>query len=206
MRIKRKIELKSVIPKPVCFTGLVRYQTERKKNESHAFLNQQYVNLFNEEPPENIHSEFISLRIEYELMMRDYQVSGITEIPEKIKQNYEASKQFNLKGLTEMTKNIISAKIKTQPESSKKEITKNGKKEIVQVSKKETVTQSYIRLFDNNHTKKWTDDQLAAEMRKLYPDKKKYAVKDIQLVRNMYNRGRLVGQKGKPMNQLETVK
>ena len=80
--------------------------------------------------------------------------------------------------------------------TTKKAAIKTNNKAVVKVPAprpivkgKETVAQSYVRLFQENFTKKLTDIQLAGEMIKLHPDKKKYTVEDIDQVRKMFNRG-----------------
>ena len=76
-------------------------------------------------------------------------------------------------------------------------------KETVTTSKqgkvaKETVAQTYIRLFEANETKKLNDVELAAELCKAHPDKKKYTPADVNAVRSLFNNGKVSGMKGKP--------
>ena len=109
-----------------------------------------------------------------------------TEVQETPKTKKEPDQVLN---------NLYNKFYKGKPSKGKKEIKKleqavKEKTEIQNSNKKETVSKSYARLFEENFNKKLTDTQLAEEMRKLHPNKKHYSEKDIESVRNMWNRNR----------------
>ena len=185
-----------------------KYNDFRKTVEEDDWLHiwKKYVEVFKKDPPQEIAGQLVWLKIAYELIMQDYHDSEITEIPEKVRQNYKAAQALNIEDFTKEMKIMVKIKLEQNNKGKEKMVMKNGEKKVVKTNGKETVTQSYLRLFELNFTKKWTDDQLCAEMQKLHPDKKKYTPKDIGLIRGLFNRGGLAGQKSTPKVKLEAIK
>ncbi len=152
--------------------------------------------LFGEFPNPDVHHQMLMLRIQYELVRLDY-VEQKLSIPPRLAQNIEASKHYNVEKLVPSLRDIMESLTKGENmATTKKAAIKTNNKAVVKVPAprpivkgKETVAQSYVRLFQENFTKKLTDIQLAGEMIKLHPDKKKYTVEDIDQVRKMFNRG-----------------
>lgn len=177
-----------------------------------GILRSWHEKLFNEFPNPEVHYQMLMLRIQYELTRLDYVEQKIV-IPVRLNQNIIASKHYDINGLVPSLKGIMESLTKGENMATttvKKTVSTNrvpgavAKSPVVaQVTKtgkvsKETVTQTYTRIFQENAKKKLNDIQLAAEMVKAHPDKKKYSVADIKSVRSMYNRGVLSGQKGAP--------
>lgn len=180
-----------------------------------GIVRQWFEDLFSEFPNPDIHLELAELRIKYELIKRDHDEQKIP-LPERYRQNWEASKHYNVEALAPSLRDLIkpvlnSVKKENDMESKKKVVVPAGPVKASGPARpapaaKETVTQSYIRLFQTNTTAKLTDVTLAAAMIKAHPDKKKYTADDIRGIRGMYNRGKLSGQKGKPAIQCVEVK
>lgn len=175
---------------------------KNSKGDYAGCIREWYEKIFNEFPPWDKHPfELIKMKIQYELINRDYQQAK-KEMPPRVKQNYEASKAFNIDGFTEGTQQLLRISLKHKKGDDDmgkvKRVTKNPKgKKPAPASKGESVTQSFERLFAENKKKKLNDTKLAAEMRKLHPNKKKYTEDDIRSVRSMYNRGKLSTQGNK---------
>ena len=163
--------------------------------------------LFGEFPNPDVHHQMLMLRIQYELLRQDY-VDQKVAIPERVNHNIIASKFYEIERLAPSLRGIMESLTKGENMSTAtKKVAINrivGKpvpvtaRPAVVKANKETVTQTYIRLFSENATAKLSDAQLASEMCKAHPDKKKYGVEDIKSIRSMYNRGALSGQKSAP--------
>lgn len=167
-----------------------------------------YEKTFDCFPPWDEHPlELVKLKLQYELLHRDYMEANIPE-PEKVKQNWKASKEFNIKGLTDGIRQMVEVQVRSRsPQPADQKVaaeTTGGEKMATKPKKggegmhKEKVYETYIRLFSENNKTKLTDKQLAAEMCKAHPNKKKYTVDDIVSIRSLYNRGGLTSQKGAP--------
>lgn len=160
-----------------------------------GILREFYEKLFGEFPNPDVHSQMLQLKIQYELVRLDYEAAKVP-IPERLQQNIIASKHFDIEALAPSLRGIMTSLTKGENMATTKAAIKTNNKAVVKapalrliVKGKETVAQSYVRLFQENFTKKLTDVQLAGEMIKLHPDKKKYTVEDIDQVRKMFNRG-----------------
>lgn len=218
--LKRKVVLKSKLPsdsssqktnsttiQTPLFTA---YSNEWRLNSDirncFSFLRKWYEDLFNEFPPEQP-LELIHTRIQYELLIRDY-LNAKIPIPKAIKNNYEASREFDIEKLTPNLRKLLKANLKTggeermakEKKAVKAEVKKDTVAKAAAVKKPRiSVDETYYNFLSVNHTKKLTDDQIAAEMRKLFPNKKPYQAKDVKAARTAYNGGRLSKeQKGKP--------
>jgi hypothetical protein len=66
-----------------------------------------------------------------------------------------------------------------------------------------TVTQHWIEVMELSAQTPSQDITMALEMRRRCPDKIKYTETHVATVRNLYNKGKLVGQKGVPKIQLK---
>lgn len=179
---------------------------ESNPNYHFGVIRQRFEELFNEFPSSETSLEMCKLRVQYELVKLDHDEQGIP-LPERVRQNYVASKMYQFEKLTPSLQKIMGdiTKGESMPVTVKKTAVKRvaGKTSAPKVSSsgngsKETVTQSYIRLFQENTSKKLTDKALAAEMIKAHPDKKKYTEADIHSIRSMFNWGKLSGQKAAP--------
>lgn len=174
-----------------------------------GILREWHEKLFNEFPNPAVHYQMLMLRIQYRLVELDYIEQKIV-IPTRLNQNIIASKHYEIDRLVPSLRGIMESLTKGESMSTttvKKSVPVNRvssstSKPVAQVKQpsagKETVTQTFIRIFQENVTKKLSDAQLAQAMRTAHPDKKKYEVTDIKSVRGMYNRGALSGQKAKP--------
>lgn len=185
-----------------------------------GLMREWFEELFGTFPDAGVHLEMLKLRIQYELLKQDYDSQKL-EMPERVKQNWIASKHYMIEKLTPSLKGIMETLIRgNNKEKGEEEMspTPNADKTVNRIAKntvalkkemnskgKETVTQTYIRLFQENGVKKLKDENLATEMCKAHPDKKKYTPEDIAAVRGMYNRGKLSGQNKPPLHMCEKV-
>lgn len=223
MKLKRKITLPPAKPilekeekqvqKPVNLIQLMTFNRELSSTDpKHHFglLREWFEKLFNEFPNPDVHPQMIILRIQYELVKRDYTAQDIP-IPTRVEQNWIASKHYNIEKLAPSLRNIMQSLVNgTQSKGETMATTAAVKNRVTgkippQKQTKETVTQSYIRLFSENITKKLTDEVLAAEMCHLHQGNKKYTAADINIIRNMYNRGKLSGQSKPPLHMCTKV-
>lgn len=88
----------------------------------------------------------------------------------------------------------------------KKKVSQENAKAVAKENpKKGSVTRSWIKLMEEQPKAKRTDSAIAAEMRSLFPQKKKYTEADVVSVRSLFNRGKLAGQTKAPAVALEAV-
>lgn len=133
----------------------------------------------------------IRLKIEYRLIKLDYEKQKL-DLPPSLQKNYEASQTFNVSGLSKNLQNLYQC---SKSAEVRKQITMG-----IRTSTQEKVHETFFRLFSTNLKNRLTNEQLAEEMCKTHPDKKRYTVKDILEIRSLYNRGKLPIQKNiKPM-------
>ncbi len=168
----------------------------------YGFLREWYEKTFEELPPEKP-LVLIKLKIEYELLMRDWleakKVLKDLKIPKIIQENWQASKNFDTSKLKGITKGFTEFLIKQEKgeQTMVKQKAQTKKIEVKQAKQKEirkTVTGEYEYLFRTNRS--MTDKELAEYMCKQFPNKKKYTVEDVKAVRGIYNRGKLSVQNG----------
>lgn len=186
------------------YTGFMKeWYTNCNQTNVFSFLSSWYEGLFGCFPPKQP-LEMIKLKIEYELLVRDFEVAKVA-LPPRLKANWEASRDFKLDKLQGVTRGYTEFQVKQQGvgemvKAKAKEAKVSAKKE-----KKMSVTGYYEHLFAGNHTHKLSDFQLAKEMCEQFPNKKKYTAEDIKAVRGMYNRGKLSTQKGGVRPETQSV-
>lgn len=188
-----------------------------------SFLSQEYRRVFPSKPyPEGKPLPLVRLAIAYELLRRGYLLSK-KPIPAKVEQNWRAAVAFepqkleaSMQSLTQIqlkqpegghdmkTQKSVLVKSKSLKASPEAKAQANAKAKAEAKPARVTVTGKYIELFDRQAKgAKLTDKQLAAEMRKAFPEKKAYDEADIRAVRSLYNNGKLAGQKSKPKQPIE---
>ena len=183
-----------------------------------SLVRENYEQLFGEFPPWDIQTfTMLILKIEYELLYRDFQNAG-RELPPKPKQNYLASKEFDIEGLTPdlscFTKSAIKVELKkggTDVVKKQMEKKKKVKKEEVKTKVKsrtnESASESFERMFKLRGQKVMDDKQVAEEMRKLHPNRKAYDEKYVAGVRKKFERlGTLLGGSTKPEKKVKEKK
>ncbi len=178
------------------------------------FLHRTYVELFHENPPFDVYWQQVHILLGYSIIRKGYEDRGVP-VPVDLQKKYESALGFELSELPvseycqgiECTKEGNKMKVK-KVKRSKEKVTKKvakastkkviAKKPAVKPEKKVTVTGKYEQLFRDNTKTKLSDAKLAQEMRKAFPNKKKYDADDVASVRGMYNRGALSTQAGTP--------
>jgi hypothetical protein len=163
-------------------------------------------------PPWDVHPYALcKLKLMYELIRQGYEKSTVP-IPPKVQQNIDASRDFNIDGLTESMKQMIGIDIKYQNPTEEAEPTlttnqqndggitmaKATKVKATTKQPRETVSNTIMRVLSENETKKLPDAKLAELINKAHPDKKKNEEKDIKTYRSKYNSGRNWGMTAKP--------
>lgn len=207
--IKTPVEPANV-PIPKYWEFLKGWRENSDARNSFGFIREWYERVFGPEENQVVWEyplAVIRTKIEYELLMRDWKEAKRAfpqlVIPEKIIANWEASKRFDSEALNGMVGHSVRAEIQMeggteQMEKQKAKVEKIEKKAIKEAEKKARVTVDgeWLRLLEANFTLKKPDQVLAEEMRKLFPAKKAYEVKDVRRARTVYNSGKLGPQKG----------
>lgn len=212
--LKRKIKLKvpekdksnsdSQRPSGFQATGFKEFTDALRMSHERNFMGiigDLYEKTFGVFPPWTEHPiELVRVKLTYELLKRDYEKAG-TPMPPPVEQNWEASRDFNINGMTEGMQKLVRSSIRHDEEkgirpsalplkTKEPEMIATKSKSVKAAgTAKEKVWESFVRLFRENVTKKLTDAQLAAEMQKAQPGKKKYTAEYMHYVRNIYNRG-----------------
>lgn len=197
---------------PVAFqlTGFKEFEDAVRINSDRNFmgiLRDFYEKTFGVFPPWTEHPvELVRTKLTYELLKRDYEKAGVP-MPANVKQNWEASRDFNISKMTTGMKGLVEANISAEEKTNarKSQRSQNEKEPVMATkskaaeSKKERICDTFIRLYRENSKEKRTDDQLAKEMQKCHPDSiKKYDGAYMNQVRGHYNRGVGPFAKAKP--------
>lgn len=199
------------LPKPLSFSKTQKFQHVlgilSSPGARNQYIRDQYEINFSEFPPADKHIELVSVRLEYDLLRQDYEFAK-AKPSETVSQNIKAALAFDIEGFTPNVKTGLKIRLQTQEEvmeaTTKKKIVARPSagaftSKTAASTTQETVTQSYTRLFAENKTAKLSDAQIALKLRQLHPGKKSYTVDDVSSVRSLYNRGKLSGQKTKPV-------
>lgn len=138
----------------------------------------------------------IKLRLKYALVEKDF-IKNQVPIPTRIQQNIDASRDYNIDGFTESTKQLLTVGLNYEQakEEEKKLTRKNGgntmaKKAQKGKEKKETVGQTIIRVLVQNEKDKLSDSKLAVLINRAHPNKKTNEAADIRSYRSKYNGGK----------------
>ena len=111
------IQLHSVpLPRYYEFSG--EFMKSNNKKEICGFLRTWYEKVFNEFPPwDKQPLELIKLKIAYELISRDYEQTRKV-MPARVQQNYEAARDFNIKGFSKNMRDLVEVQLKYDDEGS----------------------------------------------------------------------------------------
>lgn len=192
-----------------------QWRTIRHPQDTFGFIRTWWEKIYGEFPPVDVRMELLYYKLAYRLVKRDCKKENIP-FEGSIRTNYLAAKEFNIEKFTPGLRDIIKIQLKESKEDQmakkvgkKKVAASNGK--VVKSKKaaapakaqKISVKQMYLTLFDANYQNKLTDDQMAAEMRKSFPDRKAYTAADVAAVRSLYNNGKLMDGVAAPKVRLE---
>lgn len=184
-----------------------------------TFVAQTYREVFPNQPyPEERPIKLVALATAYELQVRGYRRCGL-EVPAKILRNHKAFINFNTTQLDENMQFLVklnnqegetmkTAKVVPVKKAPKLSADAKAKENVTAKAKEKpvrpTVANTYISLFERvAKGEKLTDAQIAEQLRKAFPDKKKYTETDVRAVRSLYNNGKIAGQASKPSNPVE---
>ncbi len=211
IRKKQSKEKLLITPTP-CFR---KFQDAFEKNEKQSMgvVREYYEDLFKVFPPwDKYHIKLIILRIQYRLLKRDFYNAEV-DMPEAVKQNYLASKSFNINGLTKSMKSLVTCEIKSHNEresmpkkkvvKKKKTVAKKSKvkfKSKVIKPKAANLTSICLELFKAQPKEQLTNEQL----HKIIEKKLGRPIKPALLAsyRCYYNNGTITGQTSKPKVKL----
>lgn len=221
--IKKKVEAKPALPAPVAgespLRAVMQFLDECRKRDTPAqlgvFLQSKHQAVFGTPPPTGMLC-LIRAKIAYRLQLIGMKSGDVTP-SKKFMQNYEASQKMDMEGFDDELRFWMESDAKKEKQQEENQ----GESHMVMLAKKSakaaatkapdgqgkkgSVTRTWIELMSKQPSTKLSDAALAAEMRKRHPDKKKYSEADVASVRSLFNRGKLVGQKGKPGKPLEEV-
>lgn len=222
--IKKKVVKEPELPKPFAgesqFKAVMEFLDECRKRDTPAqlgvFLQAKHQAVFGTPPPSGMLC-LIKARIAYRLQLNGIKSAGKTPSKNFMK-NYDAAQAMDEDGFVDEMKYWMQSDIKRERQQEAQQegeshmsvmLQKKAKAAATKApdgqGKKGSVTRTWLELMSKQPAAKLSDAQIAAEMRKRHPDKKKYSEADVASVRSLYNRGKLVGQKGKPAKALEEV-
>lgn len=169
-----------------------------------------YTELFHKELEAEALTILAYLRVRYELEYRDRKSTGAI-ITDSFKQNYNAAQSMKLDMFNSTMQTLVGNTIKEEykMKGTKAVRSENAKKGIATFQKLKGKTlglgasETWVYLFERNETlpkaKKLTDEQISKFMHSEFPGRKSKIFDQVQLVRRAYyNKGRCVGQGGKP--------
>lgn len=215
MKLKRKII--SLDSKKVeknffsrsCFNKFMA-ECRSSGNSMMGLIREYYEDLFKVFPPWNKHHlEMIILKIQYKLLKRDYYRAGI-EMPPKVKQNYLASKVFNIDGITKSMQLLVKGRMLTYNKETgmvqkKKKTSAKVKTQSTKVDSKPTIAMTLLEIFSKQHKACLTDLQIFEQLSKIFKGKKFHST-TVSTNRYYYNKGKLPGQNRVPKTKLLTFK
>lgn len=203
---------KKIIPLPQYQAFMNEIRSEGLRKEP-GILRAWYERIFGVFPPWSEHPyELVKAKLSYELVRQDYEKAGVP-LPESVRRNYEATRDFNIGGLSSGIKQLISCAQRTLPYSSeelqqtKRRVVKpkeerpmktKEKKAKKSVEKGPKVYETIIRVLEENRKNRLPDERLAILINREHPDKKQYNVKEVRGLRAKFNRGQDWGMTGAP--------
>lgn len=200
-------------------TDFLRRTQKRRKNLARDLRNE-YKEIFGTKAPKGVPILLLRMAMAYELQVRGFAAAGLP-LPESVKQNWEAAKQFKLASFDEGMRSVLEVQLKYGDDAvltEKKGMTEMAKKGKSKRKKgkgkgKDTsgltpfkgfkgtssglgVAAFLVKMLKLNHKKKLTDEQLAKKMNKEFPQGRTYDVEYVRSMRSLFNRGGLAPQGG----------
>jgi len=175
-----------------------------KAADVEQFIRSQYAEIFGKPVPPNINPVLLDTANQYELQRRGYALAK-KPFPEKMKERCSAAVHFNLSGLSKHMQTLLKLRM-TEVSMAKKatevksKTMKNSKHSFKKLEGKNGLgaSESWYRFLLENFKLKETDEKISKKMKDNFPGRKSKIYDQVQLIRNLFNKGRLTGQNNTP--------
>ncbi len=162
----------------------------------HRVLRDFWPAVIEESMPDSQPVEMLHLRVAYEMLEKDYLLQKRV-MPDKVRENLEASRSYNLsafKGTVKALTEIALKKAEQEGESMSEKKEKSGK----------GGAHVYIQIFENQAKAQLTDSQICDAVEKATDMRP--TEKTVASYRCYFNAGSLSGQKTTPKDKVKAVR